>query len=147
MSLKMSKAEYEAHQRRHGFIINKDPVVPMAKNTDAAGYPIHRPSRQPKGMNKTEREFSMILEAQRRQDIIARWDYEGITLRWGGLRYTPDFVVTIATPTIPAVKFIEVKGAFIYDDALVKFKAARAHWTQFEFQLWQKAQGNWFQLL
>lgn len=44
-------------------------------------------------MNKTERAFSMILEAQKQKGEILRWEFEGITLRFSGLRYTPDFVV------------------------------------------------------
>jgi len=63
------------------------------------------------GMNKTEYQFSLILEAQKRNGEILRYEYEGITLRWAGIRYTPDFVVFIKVPElIPWVKLIEVKG-------------------------------------
>src|SRR6266436_6653522 len=44
-------------------------------------------------MNRTEKEFAVILEAMKRNGEILRYEYEGITLRWAGIRYTPDFVV------------------------------------------------------
>jgi hypothetical protein len=98
--------------------------------------------RLPKEPNKTEREFSFILEAQKRRGEIFRYDYEGITLRWFDMKYTPDFVVFIGS-AVHSIKFIEVKGPHIWDRDIVRFKGARAYWPEFQFELWRKRQGKW----
>src|SRR5690349_14178240 len=53
------------------------------------------PTFKPKArqMNKTEAEFALLLETQKRNGEILRYEYEGIPLNWAGLRYTPDFTV------------------------------------------------------
>jgi hypothetical protein len=112
-------------------------------------------------MNKTESEFSLRLEAMKRKDEIKRWEFEGITLRWGdGMRYTPDFVVFTNVmqmlrqmellkpdqfPTVEwkGIKLIEVKGAHIWDRDTVRFKGAAAYWPEFAFEMWQKKAGEW----
>src|SRR5947207_11871490 len=64
-------------------------------------------------MNKTEAEFAHdILEPRKVIAEISRYEYEGITLRWAGIRYTPDFVVFDAIPH-HRITFIEVKGGFV----------------------------------
>jgi len=116
-------------------------------------------------MNKTETEFSMILEAMKRRGEILRWRFQALTLKWGegkaALRYTPDFYV-VRSPTFKPVDaldmieagdlgwsplFIEVKGGFIREDAMVKFKAARAEFAEFAFEMHQKKAGAWRRVL
>jgi hypothetical protein len=136
----MTQQQAEEHQRKHGFDLR-----PYTKKELETGKVDFTRKVIPRRMNNTEREFSWMLEAQRRQSQILRWEYEGITLQWGGLRYTPDFVVFTADERglyLP-LKFIETKGAYIRDDALVKFKAARAHYPEFQFEMWRKAEGRW----
>jgi len=100
-------------------------------------------------MNKTESEFSMMLEAKKRAGEILRYEYEGITLRWADMRYTPDFVVFSdewGTPNgmiIPVIKLIEVKGGHIWDRDIVRFKGARAYWPEFQFELHQRTKAGW----
>ena len=106
-------------------------------------------------MNKTEREFSWILEAMRNAGEILRWEFEGVTLNWmvgsERIRYTPDFVVfPPAIEVCGRVKFIEVKGAFIkgkFERAIERFRHAKTHWPEFVFELHQKRQGRWHRLL
>lgn len=82
-------------------------------------YP--RASKGPDGMNKTERDFSEILEIRRRAGIIDRWDFEPEKFRLADKTfYTPDFRVIMADMT---VVYYEVKG-FWEDDARVKIKVA-----------------------
>lgn len=107
-----------------------------------------------KGMNDTERAYSLILEAQKAAGNIERWEREGMTLRWpDGMAYSPDFMVVKKViwehPESPLTQilFIETKGAYIRDDALVKFRAARAHWPEFEFRMMQRVKGVWTELL
>ncbi len=110
-------------------------------------------------MNKTEREFSMILEAMKRKGEILRYEFEGMTLRWFDMRYTPDFVVL--TPwtfkdyesgrekTWLDIKLIEVKGAHIHyaQQAMARFKGARGFWPEFTFELHQRTKEGWRQLI
>lgn len=98
-----------------------------------------------KGMNRTEAAYALILEAEKQAGVIRRWEREGITLRWrDGMTYTADFAVWSNDKRLA---FIETKGAFLRDDALVKFRAARAHWPEFAFEMWQLKGGAWTQLL
>lgn len=94
--------------------------------------------------NKTEAEFALRLEAMKRNGEILRYEYEGITLRWAGMRYTPDFVVfdRLMYPYVQ-VRLIEVKGGHIWDRDIVRFKGARAHWPEFSFEMWQKTKQGW----
>jgi hypothetical protein len=101
----------------------------------------------PKTMNKTERDFAWILEAQKREGKILRYEYEGMALKWAGMRYTPDFVVI--KPDVAGLnrKFtlIEVKGAHIWSRDIVRFKGCRDYWPEFKFEMWQKTKGGWKQ--
>ncbi len=107
------------------------------------------------GMNKTESDFAMILEAQKRDGEILRYEFEGITLRWFDMRYTPDFVVFCNPITTPIgaefqdIKFIEVKGAHIHysQQAMARFKGARGFWPEFTFEMHQKKDDQWTQII
>ncbi len=93
-------------------------------------------------MNKTEKEFAMRLEAQKRRGEILRWEFEPFTLRFAGVRYTPDFAVWRDSPT--DLRIIEVKGAFIRERGLERFRHARTYYGEFlRFQLWQKTKDGW----
>jgi len=96
----------------------------------------------------------MILEAQLRKGEILRYVFEGITLRWADMRYTPDFLVfeyaeqwigeqsgRINKPC--EIKLIEVKGAHIWDRDIVRYKGARAYWPEFAFEMHQKTKQRW----
>ena len=102
-------------------------------------------------MNKTESEYALILEAMRHKGEILRWEFEGITLRWGDMKYTPDFVVfpnqLQGADIKPFIALIEVKGAHIWDRDIVRFKGARAYWPEFAFEMHQKTKDGWKRLL
>ncbi len=105
-------------------------------------------------MNRVETEFAMILEAMKRKGEILRYEYEGMTLRWFDMRYTPDFVVIYPKEITkfysePTIKFIEVKGAHIHysQQAMARFKGARGFWPEFTFELHQKTKDGWKQLI
>ncbi len=111
-------------------------------------------------MNKTEAEYAMILESMKRKGEILRWEFEGMTLKWFDMRYTPDFVV-FGKPWITydpeshreikryEVRFIEVKGAHIHyaQQAMARFKGARGFWPEFTFELHQKTKEGWKQII
>lgn len=146
----LTKQAVEAHQRKHGFILGGPQVVVEDK-------PVPKPR-----MNATETEFSLMLEAQKRRGEILEWRFEGISLAWGcdpvtgkPMRYKADFVVIEAKQedddsTIPwavRLKIVEVKGNFIHPQDLIRFKGCRSDWPMFRFELHQKANGEWRQVL
>ena len=51
--------------------------------------------------------------------------------------YTPDFFI----PQL--LTFFEVKGPYVREDSLIKFKAARVIHNWAVFQMWQKKDGIW----
>ena len=73
------------------------------------------------GMNGTERDFAIQLEARKRAGDIREWFFEGMTLKLADdCRYTPDFMVIDKDCTI---LFMETKG-FWREDAKIKIKVA-----------------------
>lgn len=81
------------------------------------------------GMNGTEREYAIRLEAQKRDGLIHDWFYESLTFKLAqDCRYTPDFLVI---ENDGRLVFHETKG-FMRDDALVKLRVCA---KQFPFPL------------
>ncbi len=106
------------------------------------------------GMNKIESEYALILEAQKRAGEILRYEFEGITLRFANVKYTPDFVVfgniyDVVGNTL-AMRFIEVKGPFIKGNrerAVERFRHAKTYWPEFTFEMHQKTKDGWKQII
>ncbi len=98
-------------------------------------------------MNKTEAAFALILEAQKHRGDILRYEFEGITLRFNGVRYTADFAVFHRA----YIKLIEVKGAFCkgkFERAVERFRHAKTYYGDvFLFELHQKTRQGWRQIL
>jgi hypothetical protein len=144
---KMTLAEVQAHQAKHGFAPPR-PVKP--EQADPKPKKLRGSAKEP---NKTEAEFGVLLKAQRSRGEIIRYVYQGITLHWGGgMRYTPDwFVIVTQAPTYSFKAFrsrlIEIKGAKIWDRDIVRFKGCKAEWPEFEFEMWQRTEGRWNRLL
>lgn len=105
---------------------------------------ILKPRRGKRGvMNKTEQAYALILEAMKRKGEILDYWFEGITLRWNGVQYTPDFTVIRKTGQLG---FIEIKGAFTggkLERAVERFRHARTFWTYFDFELHKKTKDGW----
>ncbi len=97
-----------------------------------------------RGMNKTESEYAMILEARRLSNEITQWRFESVKLRLGnGCWYVPDFFVE-RLGLRPL--FVEIKG-FMRDDARVKFLTAQEIHRWAMFQMWRKTKSGWTQIL
>jgi len=152
-----SKAFHEANPHLKGSMENDLELGrgPTSKNDV---QPIVARSNAKRGvMNKTESEFSFILEGQKKAGEILRYEFEGITLRWADMRYTPDFVVfksktievelnsvqSTCIEVAPEIILIEVKGGYIWDRDIVRFKGARAYWPEFTFEMHQKTKNGW----
>ena len=88
---------------------------------------------------KTEADFELELKRQHPSLTIL---YEPLKLRIDGTCwYLPDFFV----PELHT--FFEVKGPHIFEDSIIKFKAARAIHTWAKFECWQrKRDGIWRQI-
>ncbi len=107
------------------------------------------------GMNKTESEYALILEAQKRAGEILRYEFEGITLRFANVKYTPDFVVfCFQGPTYTVdtwhIKMVEVKGPFIKGNrerAVERFRHAKTYWPEFTFEMHQRTKDGWRQII
>lgn len=105
--------------------------------------------------SKTESEYAQILESMKSRGEILRWEYQGMTLRWFDMKYTPDFVVfdhpraertNAPNPWISnGIKMIEVKGPHIHyrQQAVARFKGARGFWPEFAFEMHQRTKDGW----
>lgn len=111
--------------------------TPQGKPSEETNKPL-RSAKQP---NKTEAAFKAYMDALRG----SRLEFEPVKLRIGpNCYYAPDWG-DMTGYNIPI--FYEVKGGHIWDDSLVKFKAAKERHTWASFELWQKKQGTWTRLL
>ena len=117
----------------------------------AATQVVSRPKPRRGKMNNTELEYAFILERMKRNDEISDWKYEGITLRWNGVRYTADFAVFPSELDVSGrIKLIEVKGPFIAGNrarAVERFRHAKTYWTYFDFELHQRTKDGWHRLI
>ena len=76
-------------------------------------------------MNKTEAEYAGKLQARKLAGELLYWAFEPIKVRIAdNTFYSPDFLVLTASSEL---ELHEVKGAFVQDDARVKFKAVAEH--------------------
>jgi hypothetical protein len=114
-------------------------------------------------MTGVEREYGLMLEAQKRAGEILRYEFQGMTLRWGvdektgdSMKYTPDWVVfddgviTKGDKVAWKIRLIEIKDQHIHyrQQAIARFKGCRAWWPEFSFELWQKQKDiGWKQIL
>ena len=87
------------------------------------------------GMNGTEREFAIRLEADRRNGKIEAWRFEAITLVLApDCRYTPDFFIVECDGSITVA---ETKG-YWRDDAKIKIRVAARLFPEFTFTAYRK---------
>jgi len=89
-------------------------------------------------LNETEKRFLQKLRTRFPFQPIM---IQAITLRLAhNCRYTPDFSYCLPTG---ALVFVETKGAFVREDAIVKLKTAAAMFPQFTFIKAQYKNGKW----
>lgn len=124
-----TKQQYEDYCRRTGTI----PAPQEGRKKPVAGRTAPK-----RGKNKTELEFELRFKREHPSMTLL---YESLKLRidptcW----YLPDFFC----PEL--MTFYEVKGGHLWDDAIVKFKAARAIHTYAHFEMWQCVKGSWRQI-
>ena len=94
-----------------------------------------------KRMNKTEEMFSWILESEKRDGKIKYWGFEVIKLRIGNnCVYNIDFMVVDKNDRL-ILK--EVKGGRIWEDSVIKFKAACEMYPFIQFEMHQYKNKQW----
>lgn len=146
----MTPAAIAAHAQRHGHAL-------PAEISDKNAITMPKLSQPVDPMTKTERQFSLILEARKRRGEIIEWRHHGIKLAWGEdpktgkvMWYTPDFTAVMSAPRqksyIADFVVIEIKSGAsarkTYKDR-VRFRGCRACWPMFSFELHQKKEGQW----
>ena len=145
-ALRLTPEQVEAYCKRHDLPlpegIRPRDIAAATHNFDLAAPKVRR-SRQP---NKTEAEFGQLLQARiDKGELLGPLLFESVKLRVSdNCFYTPDwlcFGTTVMTPL-----FFEVKGLFIWDDAKVKFKAAKELHPWAKFEMWRKQNGVWGQI-
>lgn len=111
-------------------------TFPANKNPVAVNVAQRRPQR--KGMNKTESEFLRQLSVLHPNDVIL---FEAIKLRIADrCYYCPDFMMIDLHCRLT---FVEVKGKHIWEDSMIKFKAAREMYPWAAFEMHQKRADGW----
>ena len=94
-----------------------------------------------KKMTKIEEDFSWLLEMQKREGRIKYWGYEKIKLYLGdNCWFTPDFMLKLHDDSL---KLIEVKGAHIWEDSIIKFKTACEQYPFIKFEMHQYKNKRW----
>ena len=122
-------------------------------SSDAPGLGADTPKKglravgEKKFKSRVEAEYDMMLARMLAAGEILAYDHEAVTLVIGDpkIRYTPDFFVRLPGEK---VRLIEVKGPYMREDAVIKFKVARKQYPCFEFQFWQRSKDKtWTQLI
>jgi hypothetical protein len=92
-------------------------------------------------MNQTEERFSQLLEEDRWIEPILSWQFEVRKLQLApDMTFLPDFeVITEDSVT----HYIDVKGKHVWDDAIVKGKAAAVLYPVDHFYIAQLKAGEW----
>lgn len=92
-------------------------------------------------MNKTEARYEnhVLRPALFAHEIKAYW-FESFKLRLADRTwYTPDFVVQ----RNDKIEIVEIKGGFIRDDSMVKYKVAKEMYPCFTWKMMQYKSGEW----
>lgn len=131
------------HQRRHGFAT----APPASQKVAEPAVKLPKPRQ-----NRTEAEYGLILEAQKRRGEIVDYRPFGIRLEWGcdprtgkPMVYSPDWFVLdyMADSLAAGIRLIEIKGGFARPKDVIRFKGCRAEWPMFRFELHQKTKEGW----
>lgn len=121
--------------------MGNQPAHDQAQTPSQLGEILSRKRRiKEKGMNKTEREFSELLDEAGERGEILRWQFEEVTLKIApSTRYIPDFIAVLPNGNW---QVFEIKG-HLEDDAAVKFKAAAEKYPEISFHMLKKQKGQW----
>jgi hypothetical protein len=125
----------------------KHHLVPAANLIAPAPRPWeYAPAIGKRKKNKTEMAFEQeFLWPRVQTGELEFYRYESLKLVLGEKKiFTPDYHGRWAATGI--IQIWEVKGPWIYEDAMVKFDTARRQFPEFEFELWQRKKGEWIRV-
>lgn len=140
--IELTLQQVQAHQRKHGFTAgpafnSADHLQTASGQSGRHGGAPAKSKRFPKGPNRTESEYGLILKAKFPGSNVR---FEAYTLKLAdGCRYSPDWSVEHPDGTL---EFHEVKGPFIYSKSLTKPRTAAELFPQ-RFTLAQKLKSGW----
>ena len=102
-------------------------------------------------MNKTEEKYAWHLEVQKRKGEILAWHFEQVKFKLTstipgrrGIHYNPDFFIVLPDGSM---RIDEVKGAFVREDAELKFIMAAELFPWFHWRMMQFTQDWSFKVL
>ena len=151
--MKMSRADLREYNRRTGKGSEHLEALDKPQETEQKKTPGKlSPGTTAKGiMNKTEALcYNQILLPLQVDGEIGEIRYEKEKFRVGipASFYEPDFTAPITNTARTAQRLIiEVKGGFIRDKSITKFKAAAMEFREYNFQLWQWKLGEGWRLV
>lgn len=94
-------------------------------------------------MNKTEAAYAKFLELQKQAGEVLWYEFEPMNLRLADkCFYRVDFLVMLKSGQLECH---EVKGGYMTDDSLVKFKVAACKFP-FTFRMFSLKKGEWIEL-
>lgn len=124
-------------------IVNTEskPFAPVPVKTSKERYEALGRMKDRK-MNKTEIAYSNFLEVQKRIGDVLWYEFEPMNLRLADkCFYKVDFLVLTKNYLL---EVHEIKGGFMTDDSLVKFKAAGEKFP-FKFRMIALIKGQWIE--
>lgn len=117
-------------------------LVKKNKGAESTNQVIAVPAAKKLRMNKTEaRYLNEKLEPARHDGLVTHFEFEMLKFRLAGSTfYTPDFGVVMADGQF---ELHEIKGGWIQEDAMIKFKVAAEKYPFFNWKMWQYKGGVW----
>lgn len=106
--------------------------------------------KQPRGMNKWEAAYALVLKARKQTGEIADFEFEGLSFKLGrGARFKPDFLVVNAPSSEGSIRPLEiecheVKGRW-REAARVRIKVAASKYPWCRFIAVSKDGAGWKQ--
>lgn len=147
----MSEADLDKIATREGYRVRdskKGAAVPkknVLARADAKNVPAHTFGQ----MNATEAAYARMLDDRVKRGVIRGWSFERLTLTLAfagagikSVKYTPDFMLIRNDGSF---ELVEIKGGFVRQSGINKFKQARDrfrcfHWTfaQYRNHEWEE---------
>ena len=113
--------------------------------TDGGVFEVDTAPKQPRGMNKWEAAYALVLKARQQAGEIDGFEFEGLSFKLGnGAYFTPDFVVVLWHEKFGGcmIELHEVKGHW-REAARVRIKVAASKYPWCRFVAVSKDGAGW----
>lgn len=147
--LRLSTEELEAYTARTGLGAEHLQATSKLGETQEARKKIAPGQTRAGEMNKTEQRFyNEIIWPQIVTKEIQRSGYEDEKFKIApGVWYIPDFPIVWHQDLNRRKTYCEIKGGFIREKSIIKFRAAAAKFPEYSWQLWQYKAGIGWRLV